>query len=42
LDMRGNNVEQAFISGREIDTDNLHKQLFERYQHKYSSESSGK
>lgn len=42
LDMRGNNVEQAFISGRAIDTDNLHKQLFERYQHKYSPENSGK
>lgn len=42
LDMRGNNVEQAFIAGREIDTDNLHKQLFERYEHKYSSENSEK
>jgi len=38
LDMRGNHVEHAFISGRAIDTDNLHKQLFERYQHKYQLE----
>lgn len=42
LDMRGNHVEQAFITGRAIDTDNLHKQLFERYQHKYQSEDSAK
>lgn len=35
LDMRGNQVIQAFISGREIDLDNYHKQLFQRYDKKY-------
>lgn len=38
LDMLGNNVERAFIMGRDIDLDNLHKQLLERYQHKYSAQ----
>ena len=35
LDMRTNKVEAAFIQGRAIDLDNLHKQLFERYKTKY-------
>lgn len=35
LDMLGNQIERAFIQGRAIDLDNLHKQLFERYRHKY-------
>lgn len=35
LDMRGNTLEKAFIQGRDIDLNNLHKQLFERYRYKY-------
>lgn len=37
LDMLGNDVEHAFIMGKDIDLNNLHKQLFERYEQKYSS-----
>jgi imidazolonepropionase-like amidohydrolase len=36
LDMKSNHVTQAFIQGREISLDNKHKQLYERYKHKYS------
>lgn len=36
LDMLGNDVERAFIIGKDIDLNNLHKQLFERYEQKYS------
>lgn len=35
LDMLGNKVEAAFIIGRSIDLDNLHKQLYKRYSEKY-------
>ncbi|WP_257668737.1 amidohydrolase family protein [Parapedobacter tibetensis] len=35
LDMLGNTVERAFIQGRGIDLNDLHKQLFERYEYKY-------
>jgi imidazolonepropionase-like amidohydrolase len=35
LDMLGNKVENAFIQGRTINLDNLHKQLYKRYQEKY-------
>jgi imidazolonepropionase-like amidohydrolase len=35
LDMMGNDVEQAFIRGKNLDLDNLHKQLFKRYSQKY-------
>ena len=35
LDMMGNDVVQAFIRGKNIDLDNLHKQLFKRYSEKY-------
>ncbi len=35
LDMLGNTVERAFIQGRDINLDDLHKQLFERYEYKY-------
>jgi len=35
LDMKGNNLEKAFIAGRDINLNNLHKQLFERYEYKY-------
>lgn len=38
LDMLGNQLEAAFIQGREIELDNLHKQLFQRYQQKYSQQ----
>lgn len=36
LDMLGNKVEQAFIQGRNISLDNLHKQLYKRYSEKYN------
>lgn len=35
LDMLGNDIQRAFIQGRDIDLDDLHKQLFERYEFKY-------
>jgi imidazolonepropionase-like amidohydrolase len=35
LDMRTSNVTDAFIQGRKIDLNDKHKQLYERYQHKY-------
>lgn len=35
LDMLGNKVESAFIQGRTISLDNLHKQLYKRYADKY-------
>lgn len=35
LDMLGNKIERAFIQGRDINLDDLHKQLFERYRYKY-------
>lgn len=35
LDMRGNNVERAFIQGRDINLDNVQKQLYRKYQTKY-------
>ncbi|WP_395801976.1 amidohydrolase family protein [Daejeonella sp.] len=35
LDMLGNKVEAAFILGRTINLDNLHKQLYKRYSEKY-------
>jgi imidazolonepropionase-like amidohydrolase len=37
LDMRTNNVELAFITGRNISLDNKHKQLTRRFQEKYDS-----
>jgi imidazolonepropionase-like amidohydrolase len=36
LDMRSNNVTDAFIQGRKISMDNKQKQLYERYKYKYS------
>ena len=36
LDMKGNRVELAFISGRKIDLDNKHKRLYKKYSEKYS------
>ncbi len=38
LDMRTNQVELAFISGRKIDLDNKHKQLYRKYKEKYARE----
>lgn len=35
LDMLGNKVELAFIQGRNISLDNLHKQLYKKYSEKY-------
>ncbi|QEC54196.1 imidazolonepropionase-like amidohydrolase [Anseongella ginsenosidimutans] len=35
LDMRGNQVEAAFIRGRKIDLDNKQKQLYRKYTEKY-------
>jgi len=35
LDMRGNNVETAFIQGRLMDTNNFQKKLYEKYSEKY-------
>lgn len=35
LDMRSNNVERAFIQGRDINLDNVQKQLYRKYQTKY-------
>ncbi len=35
LDMRTNNVEAAFINGREINLDNVQKQLYAKYKEKY-------
>ncbi len=38
LDIRTNQVELAFISGRKIDLDNKHKQLYRKYKEKYEGE----
>lgn len=38
LDMRTNKVEQAFIQGRDINLDNLHKQLDKKFSDKYIAE----
>lgn len=35
LDVLGNDVQRAFIQGRDVNLDDLHKQLFERYEFKY-------
>lgn len=37
LDMAGNNVELAFITGRNLSLDNKHKQLYRRFQAKYEN-----
>lgn len=37
LDMAGNNVELAFINGRNVSLDNKHKQLYRRFQAKYDN-----
>jgi len=38
LDMKTNNVELAFINGRNISLDNKHKQLYRRFQVKYDQD----
>ncbi|MHA4893916.1 amidohydrolase family protein [Pedobacter sp. PWIIR3] len=38
LDMKTNKVEKAFIQGRDINLDNLHKQLDKKFSDKYSAE----
>jgi imidazolonepropionase-like amidohydrolase len=38
LDMKTNKVEQAFIQGRDINLDNLHKQLDRKFSDKYATE----
>jgi imidazolonepropionase-like amidohydrolase len=35
LDMKSNDVQQAFIQGRDINLDNLHKQLNKKFSEKY-------
>lgn len=35
LDMRTNSVERAFIQGRDVNLDNLHKQLDKKFSNKY-------
>ena len=35
LDMRGNNVEHAFIQGKEIDLNNKQKELYKKFMKKY-------
>ena len=38
LDMMTNNVEYAFINGRNISLENKHKQLYRRFQEKYTQQ----
>ncbi len=40
LDMATNNVEYAFITGRNISLDNKHKQLYRRFQAKYDNKAT--
>jgi imidazolonepropionase-like amidohydrolase len=42
LDMRTNNIENAFISGRQIDLDNIQKQLYNKYITKYGLDKQTK
>lgn len=42
LDMSTNNVELAFITGRNINLDNKHKQLYRRFQAKYDNKKEVK
>jgi imidazolonepropionase-like amidohydrolase len=39
LDMMTNNIEYAFITGRNINLDNKHKQLYRRFQEKYKQQN---
>ncbi|MEM6298175.1 MAG: amidohydrolase family protein [Bacteroidota bacterium] len=38
LDMRGNAVEKAYISGRDISLDDKHKQLYQKFKQKYEQQ----
>ncbi len=40
LDMRTNNVTQAFIQGRKIDLNNKQKYLYEKFENKYKAEQN--
>jgi len=40
--MMTNNIEYAFISGRNINLDNKHKQLYRRFQEKYREGAESK
>ena len=40
LDMMTNNVEYAFINGRNISLDNKHKQLYRRFREKYNQQKA--
>jgi imidazolonepropionase-like amidohydrolase len=40
LDMKTNHVEQAFIQGRDINLDNLHKQLDKKFSEKYGMKAA--
>jgi len=42
LDMKTNNIEYAFISGRNISLDNKHKQLSRRFEAKYENITKSK
>jgi hypothetical protein len=42
LDMATNNIEYAFISGRNISLDNKHKQLYRRFESKYENQKQSK
>ena len=42
LDMSTNNIEYAFITGRDISLDNKHKQLYKRFQSRYDEMKSSK
>jgi imidazolonepropionase-like amidohydrolase len=42
LDMATNNIELAFITGRQISLDNKHKQLYRRFQAKYENQKAEK
>ncbi len=42
LDISTNNIEYAFITGRNINLDNKHKQLYRRFQAKYENINAGK
>ena len=42
LDMATNNIEYAFITGRAINLDNKHKQLYRRFQAKFENQKATK
>ena len=42
LDMSTNNVELAFITGRNVSMDNKHKQLYRRFKAKYENMKASK